>query len=779
MGVRVDQRKPKHQERAWKGRPDKGAIRNQSATGSVRNVYSQKGPYATYRKKLTQKENPVSNSIELTTIRQLSRKPNTGAASASLYPRSDYKAFRQRGKKNVYWGKFSKKEQPFTSDLTGGPLRTRNYKSMPAGLVGRDTLKFFGRKPFGDRSSRLAGGYGTATAKGQRGWRGDIARFRLRKSAKGRKEVAGEFVFPRQLSISRPGERAGQPILPGGYQTRARRGEKAQLNSVPALIYGKPKGKGVISKIRPGFSGSGAGYSGNIKRSSVRGFSTGGVNYSGKINRKNVRGFSTEGVNYSGKINRSSMRGFSTEGVNYSGKINRKNIRGFSTEGVNYSGKINRSSVRGFSTEGVNYSGKINRKNIRGFSTEGVNYSGKIKRSDVRGFSTEGVNYSGRIKSSSVRGFSTEGVNYSGKINRKSIRGFSAEGVNYSGRMKARNPQKGGGSVSGNLWNNNNLAIQGTPPGSDQGGGYSGNIKFKRPAKGGGSISGQLWNNNNSAIIGTPPLTVGGIDFAGNIKTKRPKKGGGSVSGTLWNNENRAIDGRPPLTLGGVDFAGNVKKKRPEKGGGSVSGTLWNNDNQAIAVRPPLSTDGNYSGKIALSRFKKNYVQNPNASKESIRKRKPTENTYDVGGLLVKVHEDDYKKKPYANKYALPGIAPSKSSLKASEYARGMKRYWDYKHNPNSSVDAMKGIAPSKATARIGDYQGNVKMHKYSGSRLHPDAQFAHGYRDNVKEERTLLINVKLLWGKLFRKNETQPENLKEKNHRPRYDKREKGMWNE
>ncbi len=33
--------------------------------------------------------------------------------------------------------------------------------------------------------------------------------------------------------------------------------------------------------------------------------------------------------------------------------------------------------------------------------------------------------------------------------------------------------------------------------------------------------------------------------------------------------------------------------------------------------------------------------------------------------------------------------------------------------------------------------------------------------------------------GKLFRKNETQPDNLKEKNHRPRYDKREKGLWNE
>ena len=108
-----------------------------------------------------------------------------------------------------------------------------------------------------------------------------------------------------------------------------------------------------------------------------------------------------------------------------------------------------------------------------------------------------------------------------------------------------------------------------------------------------------------------------------------------------------------------------------------------------------------------------------------------------------------------------------------------MKQYWHYKQNPHSADGALKVIMPGKAMARINDYQGNVKMHKYSGSRLHPDAQFAHGYRDNVKEERTFLMNVKLIWGKLFRKSETQPENLKEKNRRPRYDKREKGLWYE
>ena len=70
-------------------------------------------------------------------------------------------------------------------------------------------------------------------------------------------------------------------------------------------------------------------------------------------------------------------------------------------------------------------------------------------------------------------------------------------------------------------------------------------------------------------------------------------------------------------------------------------------------------------------------------------------------------------------------------------------------------------------------------MRKYNDNRLHPDAQFAHSFRDNVKEERTIFMNIKLMWAKLFRKSETQPDHLKDRVRRPRYDKREKGLWYE
>ena len=211
------------------------------------------------------------------------------------------------------------------------------------------------------------------------------------------------------------------------------------------------------------------------------------------------------------------------------------------------------------------------------------------------------------------------------------------------------------------------------------------------------------------------------------------------MSGVLWNNDNSAIPKSAQFDIGS-GFSGRSKLKKPEKGGGSVSGILLNNKNTALAKNPPA-------------------------------------NAMRVAGLQVKVREADYKKKINANKLALPGIAPSRSSIKANEYARNMKQQWDYKHNPNSSIASLKTIAPSKADGRLKDYQGNTKMHKYSGSRLHPDTQFAHGKEDNVKEERSLLTNVKLFWARMFKKGNTQPDNLKHRGKKLEYDKKEKGLW--
>jgi len=706
-GKRFINHSPKSKERAWKGGVDRGPIKNQSATSSVKNTYSQKGPYVKYyRKNLKAKDKSVSNRAELQTIKSLSRKPLTGGSGGTLYPASASRPFLKRGKKNVYWGKFSKKEKPFLRDLTGGPLRTRNFKTAPNGLTNRDTLQFFGRKPKSDRANRVPGGGFISSSGIAKGWRkGDISGWRLRRTAKGHKEVAGKFFFLRKLSISGSRETRGNKIPGSGFKTATKRGEQAQLKSISAIVLSRDLSGKVKHGIKPPKKGGG-----------------------------------------------SILRKWNNDGQAIAGK--------------GYGGSLRASRYQGNMRPGA------------GFQTDGVNYSGRMKRNSIRGFSDQGVGSSGTIKRSNVRGFSDQGVGTSGNIRRTSVRGFSEQGIGYSGRLRSQKPRYGGGSISGRVWNNNNRAIDSRPPGSDMERNYSGNIKFKRQPKGGGSVSGKLWNNQKRAIDTRPPGSDMGGNYSGNIKFKRPEKGGGSVSGKLFNNDNRPLSNSPKGSAD-INYSGRIKFKRPEKGGGSVSGILWNNNNQPLNNNPPKgSADVNYTGRIARSRFKKDYIQNPNASKESIKKHRPDGTTYLVAGLQVKVREKSYKTKPNAAKNSLPGIAPSRTSVKASEYSRSIKQYWDYKHSPNGSREALKVRAPERAYARIGEYQGNVKMHKYSEKRLHPDAQFAHGLRDNVKEERTLLMNVKLIWAKLFRKSETQPENLKERITRPKYDKREKGMWN-
>ena len=376
----------------------------------------------------------------------------------------------------------------------------------------------------------------------------------------------------------------------------------------------------------------------------------------------------------------------------------------------------------------------------------------------------------------------------------------SFQGGTYRGFVKSRGPVKGaGGSISGKIWNNKNnpIEVRRGGPGTLRAGNFQGNIKTRRPEKGGGSVSGKLWNNKNNPIEvrvgGTGTLRAG--HYQGNIKTKRPEKGGGSVSGKLWNNKNNPIEVRVggQGTLRAGHYQGNIKTKRPEKGGGSVSGKLWNNKNQPIEVhvggkgtqmagnfqgrtkyqKPPETAGkpakypGNIKGQIIgapitqiglnfTGLYKaKNYTQNPKADKESLRKvRSP-------GGLAVN----------------LPILNQQKRSVNAGHYVHVMKQYWNYKRGPNSPKEALKLREPGKATARIGDLQVNVKMKKHYGNELHPDARFANSYRDNVKEERTLLMNIKLTWSKLFKKSDTQPRNLKEKPSKPRYDPAEKGLW--
>ncbi len=724
-GTRFVEHQPRKQERAWKGGADHGPIRNQSATGRTRNTYSQRGPYVAYHKKRATGQRSFSNKSQVAQVKRYSRQPKTGGSQPGYYPSSGHRPYVQRGKRNVYWGKVQKKEQGVTTDLAGGPVRTRNYKSPTAGLVGRDSLKFFGRKPGGDRRTPVpGGGYATAT-RPARGWKGDVAGWPVRNPR------AQQARSQKPLKPTEPG--IGAQWLSKIFNKNFRGVRPKDL--VPDTRSTRYQGNIRSFGTTKGFGDSGTGYAGNIKRGTTGGFSNSSAGYSGNIPRGTSGGFSRNGAGYSGNIKRGSTGGFSRNGTGYSGNIKRGSTGGFSRNGAGYSGNINRGDVLGMGRQGEGYSGNVKRSALSQFSPSGFGYSGFIKRGQVGGFSRDGANYSGNLKQR--KGFNSDYIGYSGNIERVgAVKQFGENGVQYSGFMKrgGKGFNDQGGSFQGNIKRSSQVGF------NQDGVGFSGRYKSRRPGKGGGSVSGNLWNNQESPLAKSPPSTAGDINYSGRAKAKRPLKGGGSVSGILWNNQESPLAKSPPSTVGDINYSGRAKAKKPEKGGGSVSGILWNNNGEALAKSAP---------------------QNAGAA----------------AGLQVRVKQGDYSRKPNARKGSLPGLAPTRASVKASEYSRNMKQYWNYKHNPNSSRYALNGIGPGKAEARIGDFQGNIKMHKYSGSRLHPDAKFAHSEENNVKEERSFLTNVKVFWSKVFHKNDTQPSSVKDKGKKIQYDKREKGLW--
>lgn len=758
-GAKPIKRIPQDKQRAWKGNIKGGPVGTPSRSGQLRKVYPQSGKFVNHSSKsgkAVQRSLNNESKIKNAARREANKPPRRGL---NIFPRSRTSPYVVRGRKNVYWGKFSKGERAFTRDISGRPLRMRNFRSTPAGLISRDSLKFFPRRPGGDRpfSGKAGGG----------------------------------------ISIS-----------------------------------GRQKNRQPLPPRAPGIGAKGINYSGRFKRGELQpGFNQQGLGYSGNIRggKKIIGGAPVD--QYQGNIRRGQRAGYSKQGLGYSGNIRggKKIIGGAPVD--QYQGNIRRGDRAGFSRQGLGYSGNIRRGQGRGFTKQGIGFSGSIKarRPAKGGGSVSGKRWNNLGNPIPVRTprSGAEIGDFSGTFRKGALSpGFTKQGVDFAGNIKTKRAAKGGGSVSGKLWNNNNTPIPvRTPKGgagigdysgtfrkgelspgfTKQGIDFAGNIKTKRAAKGGGSVSGKLWNNNETPIPGRvppgeskkasgfpgnyklfdlkPSRRYQGEEYTGNIKFKKPAKGGGSVSGKLWNNNETPLPGRVPVgeSRKASGFAGNMKYKRPAKGGGSVSGEMWNNDETPIEVRRPTKEAdiAGYSGRTKLSGLKKNYVQNPNASRESIKKLRPDKSTFEVAGLQVKVREGDYRNKPHAAKGSLPGVAPTKSSMRAGEYARGVKVSWKYKQNPNSASEALKGRAPDKAYAKIGDYQGNIKMRKYNDNKLHPDAQFAHGFRDNVKEDRTIFMNIKLMWAKLFRKSETQPDHLKEKVRRPRYDKREKGLWYE
>jgi hypothetical protein len=869
-------------------RPIRGVptrVRSSSAQSARNNVYPNKGPYINNPSRKPRKsERSFSNAGPIGNPRVLGRSKAASIPKKSrVAPLSASRSFLSRGKKNVYWGKFSKGEKAYAKDITGRPLRTKNFRSPKPEIIPQ-TDPFYGRGKRGDKTQggQVFPGFISASKRGERAWRGDISKKAIKKnSSKNRIENAGQKFLARKLSVS--GKRSNKSLPGNGNQSRSGKGR----NNRP-----------LAAKIP--VSGAGIGnYQGNMKRSKVSPFSSQGSAFSG--NRKKARG-ARGGGSVSGDPRDNSGRPIGVRipggGANmgaYQGAMKGRRPekgggsisgRARNNKGISIGAKIPPAEAARAGT----FQGRTKRWDLTpSFGRQGIGYSGSIKtrRAEKGGGSISGRSRNNKGNAIATRiptaGAARAGT-YSGNLKSSTVFNYRDQGEEFSGFSKTRRPIKGGGSISGRSRNNNGNAIAVRIPttGAARAGTYSGNLKSSRvfnyndqgeeftgfmkarkPLKGGGSISGRSRNNKGNAIAVRIPTSGAakagtysgnlkasqifnyrdqGEEFTGFIKGRKPVKGGGSISGKLWNNKEKPIDVRTPLSSDAkaANYSGKIKqkedyvqnekasklslkKKEPKKGAYEVEGLQVKVKQHDFAQNPRSARSSNKKREpekgadavegLQIKVKQDDYIQNRLASKSSIKKREPEKGAFAAEGLQIKVRREKYQKNPNAKPGALRAISPNSATVKASEYVGRMKVIWDYKHNPSSSKsaldvvrpnrafakgneyqgrtrltknyrhnpkssnDALKVIAPGKAYAKISNYQGNLKMSKPHGSNLHPDAKFAHGHINNVKKERTILTNAKLWWSRLFKKSDTQPSAVKEKVKRPRYDKKERELW--
>lgn len=672
--------KPRDSEKAYRGRAPGTRVSVRSSSGKNRNVYPQFGRYGRNASQPRDVQRPVSNKSTLARLNKLQGDPQSSPPrkKKKVVPRSASRSYTARKSINVYANfarpKRKSGDQPVTRDIAGRKLRTKNYETPRREVIAPTTTPYYGRKRVGDRpyKGRASGNYRSATRTGQRAWTGDIARRRVRgRNFSSKKEIESttNLGLPKRKVRDRYGDRPYTGRAGGGFRSASQPGEKRT-------------GKGALPPRVPGIGANGVNYQGRLKAG--------------------------------------------------------KPLKG-------------------------------------GGSRSGRAWNNKGVPVPVR------TPLNGR------------------------------QAASFQGNIKGSKPLKGGGSRSGRGWNNKGTPIPvRTPLNGRQAASFQGNIKGSRPLKGGGSVSGRAWNNKGNAIpVRTPRVTPNwerkrfeprpamqnqGEEFTGVIKSQRPLKGGGSVSGKLWNNKEKAIpvrtpkivpawdkkqiDNRPPMKNQGEEFTGYIRRPRFWKD------YIKHPNSHEASLKKKRPTDGTFrAGGLQVPVRQRDYVRNKNTAEEALPKQKPTEGTYQTGELQIKMKQREVGYRKNAPEGALPGIKPSKETVKASQYARGVRRTWDYVHNPSSSDEALKVREPGKAFGRSTDYQGNIKMQKFrlfeKNRELHPDAKFVKTNKNNVDGERDIFTNFKLWWARLFKKQENQPDHLKEKGPKPRYDKGEDGLWYE
>jgi hypothetical protein len=742
-----------------------------------------------------------------------------------------------------FWNVRRKGEQAVTTDLAGKPLRTKNFRTPPREVIPQTSpykriKKNRDDKPYSGPTNTAYLPKPHAT---QKAWRGDIAGGNLRSRNFSSTKNNGPGEGRVRGTRPRSNEFYSRGVIPGGgYRSRSGPGEKrpgkealpAKVPGIGALgvnYSGRSKG---YRPVKGGGSRSGRHWNNNgfALQPKSPGIGANGVaSFQGNV--KSVRpvkgGGSISGRSWNNKRTPVGVRippAGAERVAGFPGRIQKFQLSpGFQDQGEGFTGYTKRGRpVKG----GGSKSGK--HWNNGGFALQ--------PRSP--GMAANGLSSQGNLKGGKpIKG----GGSRSGK--HWNNNGFALQPriplsgderpATFQGNIKGGKPVKGGGSVSGRVWNNKGFPIQPRiPSGGEAVGTFQGNIKAKRPVKGGGSISGRLWNNKQSAISSkwpsdtqqksarwqgdrmifdqSPLFENQGEEFTGYIKLPKFKKAykqnpKAHELSTLKRRPNDKADEIEDLKVKVERRKYITNKDLPEEATRKLKPTEVTTgiDNLKIKVERRKYVVNKNSAELALKKLKptpltkeidnltskverRKYVVNKNSAEEALKKLKPTATTRLTDNLTTKVERRRYVVNKNSADLALKKLKPTDATKEADNLTAKVKQY-HYMHNSSSSKEALDVREPGKAFAKATDYQGNVKMKKFElaklfserNRKLHPDAQFIQINKNNVKEERSLLTNVRLWWARNFRKSKNQPEHLKEREHKPRYDKGEDGMWNE
>jgi hypothetical protein len=431
------------------------------------------------------------------------------------------------------------------------------------------------------------------------------------------------------------------------------------------------------------------------------------------------------------------------------------------------------------------------------------------------------------LKSLPSYGSGREG-SYSGNIPAKSLKKYSGGNEStFAGRSKSKKRLIGGGSIT-RMWNNDGQPIFGSGRGlngeassnykgkmplssmpsysGSREGSYAGKRKAKKPLTGGGGSISRMWNNSGQPILGSGRGAYG--EASSNYKGKIPLSSIPSYSGSREGS-----------------YPGKMKAKKPLTGGGGSITRHWNNDEQPL---PGNGRSGNneaisgFQGKMKAKSAKKGYhTENFIGGDAAVKQkgmgaapgteygsRKKFLFLYmgQEGGYMRPVKDIDKNENVISQKLKLtktgqsPGTEngrrrslsflrignPTQGGLyrEVSNKRKNNKLPSDLSGKEKYRLKGAEGFDNGKSTTfsfwAIGNPTrgGLVYSPAQAKGRLHPSSNYTSGNKSrNSIEEKEQPIKLKIWWAKLFKKNSNQPDSVKEKPRRPRYDKNERLIW--